>query len=119
MRPAGIRVDGFHGYASMNAHPLPLQHQPKPIDCRATVGSARQKNDPEQPGPACVTPGYAWPPPNLAFCSLHHKAFDLAVFTIQPDRVLLVSERAHGRLAELKEDSSLVNWFLVESQWLE
>ena len=33
----------------------------------------------------------------LALCSLHHKAFDLGAFTILPDRVMLVSERAYGR----------------------
>jgi putative restriction endonuclease len=33
----------------------------------------------------------------LALCSLHHKAFDLGAFTIQPDLVLLVSERVYGR----------------------
>ena len=32
----------------------------------------------------------------LALCSLHHKAFDLGAFTIQPDHVMLVSELAHG-----------------------
>ncbi|QDU37630.1 hypothetical protein Mal4_19450 [Maioricimonas rarisocia] len=33
----------------------------------------------------------------LALCSLHHKAFDLGAFTIQPDSVLLVSNEAHGQ----------------------
>jgi len=33
----------------------------------------------------------------LALCSLHHKAFDLGAFTIQPDCVMLVSEKAYGR----------------------
>ena len=33
----------------------------------------------------------------LALCSLHHKAFDLGAFTIQPDCVVLVSEQAYGR----------------------
>lgn len=33
----------------------------------------------------------------LALCSLHHKAFDLGAFTILPDQVMLVSERAYGR----------------------
>ena len=33
----------------------------------------------------------------LALCSLHHKAFDLGAFTIQPDHILLVSEQAYGR----------------------
>ncbi len=33
----------------------------------------------------------------LALCSLHHKAFDLGAFTIHSDRVLLVSEQAHGQ----------------------
>lgn len=33
----------------------------------------------------------------LALCSLHHKAFDLGAFTIQRDRVLLISEQAYGR----------------------
>ncbi len=33
----------------------------------------------------------------LALCSLHHKAFDLGAFTIQPNRILLVSEQAYGR----------------------
>ena len=33
----------------------------------------------------------------MALCSLHHKAFDLGAFTVQPDRVLLVSEQAYGR----------------------
>ena len=33
----------------------------------------------------------------LALCSLHHKAFDLGGFTIQPDHVVLVSEQAYGR----------------------
>jgi putative restriction endonuclease len=33
----------------------------------------------------------------LALCSLHHKAFDLGAFTIHADRVLLVSEQAHGQ----------------------
>jgi putative restriction endonuclease len=32
----------------------------------------------------------------LALCSLHHKAFDLGAFTIQPDSVLLVSEQAQA-----------------------
>lgn len=32
----------------------------------------------------------------LALCSMHHKAFDLGAFTIRGDRVLLVSEKAHG-----------------------
>lgn len=36
-------------------------------------------------------------PNGLALCSLHHKAFDLGAFTIHPDRVLLVSEQAHGQ----------------------
>lgn len=36
-------------------------------------------------------------PNGLALCSLHHKAFDLGAFTIRPDRVLLVSEHAHGQ----------------------
>lgn len=36
-------------------------------------------------------------PNGLALCSLHHKAFDLGAFTIQPNRVLLVSEQAYGR----------------------
>ncbi|RXZ80913.1 restriction endonuclease [Paenibacillaceae bacterium] len=32
----------------------------------------------------------------IALCSLHHKLFDRGVFTITEDRVLLVSEQAHG-----------------------
>lgn len=36
-------------------------------------------------------------PNGLALCSLHHKAFDLGAFTINPERVLLVSEQAHGQ----------------------
>ncbi len=28
---------------------------------------------------------------------MHHKAFDLGALTIQPDRVLLVSEQVYGR----------------------
>jgi putative restriction endonuclease len=33
----------------------------------------------------------------LALCSLHHKAFDLGAFTIHSDRVVLISEQAHGQ----------------------
>ena len=33
----------------------------------------------------------------LSLCSLHHKAFDLGAFTIQPDCIMLVSEHAYGR----------------------
>ncbi len=36
-------------------------------------------------------------PNGLALCSLHHKAFDLGAFTIDSDRVLVVSEQAHGQ----------------------
>ena len=32
----------------------------------------------------------------LALCVLHHKTFDLGVFTLRPNGVLLVSEQAHG-----------------------
>ena len=32
----------------------------------------------------------------IALCSLHHKLFDLGAFTFEPDRQVLVSERAHG-----------------------
>lgn len=32
----------------------------------------------------------------LALCSLHHKTFDLGAFTILPDRVVVISEQAHG-----------------------
>ena len=33
----------------------------------------------------------------LVLCTLHHKAFDLGAFTIQPDRVRPLSEQAYGR----------------------
>lgn len=33
----------------------------------------------------------------LALCSLHHKAFDLGAFTIYTDRLIVVSEQAHGQ----------------------
>ncbi|WP_135553706.1 phosphorothioated DNA-binding restriction endonuclease [Paenibacillus cymbidii] len=32
----------------------------------------------------------------VALCSLHHKLFDRGVFTITPDRKMLVAEEAHG-----------------------
>lgn len=32
----------------------------------------------------------------IALCSLHHKLFDRGVFTISPERTMLVSEDAHG-----------------------
>jgi putative restriction endonuclease len=40
-------------------------------------------------GPAEVCNG-------LALCVLHHKTFDLGVFTLNPEGVLLVSEQANG-----------------------
>jgi putative restriction endonuclease len=32
----------------------------------------------------------------LALCVLHHKLFDLGAYTLTPDRVLMVSDQAHG-----------------------
>ena len=32
----------------------------------------------------------------VALCSLHHKLFDRGVYTINPDRIVIVSEEAHG-----------------------
>ncbi|WP_309087883.1 phosphorothioated DNA-binding restriction endonuclease [Domibacillus sp.] len=32
----------------------------------------------------------------IALCSLHHKLFDRGVFTLNPERILIVSEEAHG-----------------------
>jgi putative restriction endonuclease len=32
----------------------------------------------------------------LALCALHHKTFDLGVFTLNPEGLLLVSHQAHG-----------------------
>jgi putative restriction endonuclease len=35
-------------------------------------------------------------PNGLAMCSMHHKLFDRGVFSLGPDRAVLVSELAHG-----------------------
>ena len=34
----------------------------------------------------------------LAMCSLHHKLFDRGAFTVEPDLVMLVSEKANGTI---------------------
>lgn len=34
----------------------------------------------------------------IALCSLHHKLFDRGVFTLNPERILIVSEEAHGTI---------------------